>query len=371
MIKRDYYEVLGVTKDAADKEIKRAYRSLAIKYHPDRNPDNPEAEEKFKEAAEAYEVLSNTERRRLYDQFGHEGLKSTGFSGFGGMEDIFSHFGDIFSDFFGFGGGGGRRRRSRGKDLPAQVELTFLEAAKGCVKEVEVRHRVTCKTCDGSGAEPGTSPRKCDSCGGQGQVAHQQGFFIVQTACPSCRGRGTVIDQKCEECEGDGLVFSTDKLKVTIPAGVEDGLTLRLPGKGEASPSGGPPGDLYVSLMVESDPRFEREGPDLVVSIPVTFTQLALGTTVKVPLVEGETEVEIKHGTQHDEILVLKGEGLPRIRRSGMGDILVRLDLKIPKKLNKEKEELLRRLAEKEGVEVTPPKKSFFSKLKEKTRAKS
>lgn len=372
MIKRDYYEVLKISKDADEKEIKRAYRRLAIEFHPDRNPDNPEAEEKFKEAAEAYEVLSNPDRKRLYDQYGHDGLKNNGFSGFGGMEDIFSHFGDIFSDFFGFGGGmGGGRRSRKGKNLPAQVELTFIEAAKGCAKEVEVQHHVKCEECGGSGAKPGTEPIQCSTCKGQGQVAHQQGFFIVQTTCPSCRGAGNIIEDPCPECNGDGLTLETDVLKVTIPAGVEDGLTLRVPGKGEASTTGGPPGDLYVSILVENDPRFEREGPTLITTVPVTYTQLALGTTITVPLVEGETEAEVKPGTQPDEILILKNEGLPRIRRKGKGDLLVRMELKIPKKLHKEEEVILRDLAEKEGVAVTPPKRSFFSKLKSKTKAKN
>ena len=364
MEKRDYYEVLGVTREADGREIKRAYRHLAIKYHPDRNPDNPEAEEKFKEAAEAYEILSDPERRRMYDQFGHDGLRGSGFSGFSGIDDIFSHFGDIFSDFFGFGAQPGRRRRRKGTNIPAELQLTFLEAAKGVVKEVEVETHEPCTTCGGSGAKPGTEPQVCSTCNGSGQAMHQQGFFVVQTTCPHCHGTGKVIEENCPDCRGTGRTPKTESLKVTVPAGVDDGLTLRIPGKGEPGPPGGVPGDLHVVLNVEPDPRFIREGPNLLTKIPVTYTQLALGTTLTVPLIEDETEVEVSPGTHPDEVLVLKRKGFPRLHGRGKGDLVVKLELEIPKKLSRRKEALLRELAAEEGVEVKPAKKSFFQKLK-------
>lgn len=367
MDKRDYYEVLGVPRDADERAIKKAYRHLAIQYHPDRNPGDSTAEDRFKEAAEAYEVLSDPEKRQLYDQFGHDGLKGSGFSGFGGIDDILSHFGDIFGDFFGFSsrGRGGHRVR-RGRDLPAEVELTFLEAVKGCVKEVEIQRSVTCETCHGSGAKPGTSPQVCSTCGGNGQVVHQQGFFVIQTDCPSCGGQGKVIAAKCPDCRGSGLMAATDKLKVTVPPGVDDGMTLRISGKGAAAPQGGVPGDLYVTCRVEQDRRFVREQENLIYTAEVTYSQLVLGTELTVPLVEGETQVPIPPGTHPDQVLVLKGKGIPRIQRRGNGDLLVRLDLKVPKRLKSKEEELLRQLAEEEGVQVTGPKGGLFKKWKKR-----
>ena len=365
MDKRDYYEVLGVARDAGERDIKKAYRHLAIKYHPDRNPGDGQAEERFKEAAEAYEVLSDPEKRRLYDQFGHEGLKTTGFSGFGGVEDIFSHFGDIFGELFGFSSRG-RRRARRGNDLPAELDLTFLEAAKGCVKEVDVRRRVQCEECDGSGARKGTAPTACDTCGGAGQVAHHQGFFVIQTTCPTCRGRGRVIGDPCPECKGTGRQVASETLKVTVPAGIDDGMTLRISGKGEAGPPGSPPGDLYVTCRVDPDPRFIREGADLMHEISVTYTQAVLGASLEVPLVEGSTEIELPRGTHPEEMLVLKGKGLPRLQGRGNGDLLIRLKLEVPKKLSRRKEELLRELAGEEDVPVLPPRKGFFDKFKKK-----
>lgn len=363
MDKRDYYDVLGLSRDAGEREIKKAYRHLAIKYHPDRNPGDKESEERFKEAAEAYEVLSDPEKRRLYDQFGHEGLRTTGFSGFGGVDDIFSHFGDIFSELFGFSTRG-RRRARRGNDLPAELDLSFLEAAKGCVKEVEVRRRVSCEECGGSGARKGTSPATCSTCGGAGQVAHHQGFFVIQTTCPTCRGQGRVISDPCTGCRGTGRQLATESLKVTVPAGIDDGMTLRIAGKGEAGPPGGSPGDLYVTCRVEPDVRFVRDGPNLIHEMPITYTQAVLGATLQVPLVEGQTEVELPRGTHPEEVLVLRGKGLPRLQGKGNGDLLIRLRLEMPKKLRRREEELLRELAEQEGVSVSPPRRGFFDKFK-------
>jgi molecular chaperone DnaJ len=363
MAKRDYYEVLGVAREADGREIKRAYRHLAIKYHPDRNPGDQEAEEKFKEAAEAYEVLSDPDRRRMYDQFGHEGLKGTGFPGFTGVEDIFSHFGDIFSDFFGFGAQASHRTR-RGSNLPAELDLTFVEAAEGVVKEVEIETHEMCQTCSGSGAKPGTHPVTCTQCNGSGQVVHQQGFFVVQTTCPNCHGKGKVIQEPCPDCHGSGRAPITERIKVTVPAGVDDGLTLRIPGKGEPGPPGGRPGDLYVTLNVDPDPRFIREGADLVTEIPVTYTQLALGSKVSVPLIEGETEIEIQSGTRPDEELVLRRKGFPRLHGRGRGDLRIHLKLQVPRKLSRKHRDLLKQVADVEKSDIKPSKKGLFERIR-------
>lgn len=363
MDKKDYYEVLGVSRDANEQEIKKAYRRLAVKYHPDRNPDDKEAEDRFKEAAEAYEVLSDTEKRRIYDQYGHDGLKGSGFSGFGGVDDIFSHFGDIFGDLFGFSSR--RRDPRRGRDLPTELDLTFEEAAKGTVKEVEVRRRAACATCGGTGAKPGTQPEICPTCQGRGQVVHQQGFFVIQTTCPTCRGEGSLIHEKCPDCKGRGYQVVTESLKVTIPAGIDDGMTLRVAGKGEAGPAGASPGDLYVTCRVASDDRFERDGADLLTRVDVTYAQLVLGTEVEIPLVEGTMSMEIPAGTPVDHTFVLKGKGLPNLSRRGQGNLYVRLNLEIPTKITSAQEELLRALAKEEGAEISASRR-FFKKFKKR-----
>jgi molecular chaperone DnaJ len=367
--KRDYYEVLGVQRTATDVEIKKAYRQRAWEYHPDRNPGDKESEEKFKEAAEAFEVLSDAEKRRLYDQFGHEGPRGAGFQGFSGVEDIFSHFGDLFGDLFGMGGmggfGGSPFRSARGGDLRVGVELTFAEAVVGATKDVRVRRRVRCNTCGGSGAKPGTSEEVCGTCGGRGQVVHAQGFFMIGTTCPSCRGKGRVVRQKCPDCRGEGVVSREERLAVNIPAGVDDGQTLRLSGKGEPGPHGGAPGNLYVELTVHPDPRFKRDGADLLTELELSYPQAALGAVVSVPTIDGETDVEVEPGTQPGTVVVLRGKGVPRVGRHGRGDLLVRFNVGVPKELTEKQRELLRQLAHELGEEApAAEERGFFGRRK-------
>ncbi len=364
MAKRDYYEILGVSRDASEQEIKKAYRRLAVQYHPDKNPGDKEAEERFKEAAEAYGVLSDPEKRRLYDQYGHAGLEGRA-PGFGGIDDILSHFGDIFGDFFGGFRSGGTRTR-RGRDIGAEVTITLQQAATGAEEVVEFRRRAPCETCGGSGAKPGTSPTPCPTCGGSGQVVHQQGFFVIQTTCPTCGGQGSVIQEKCPDCGGRGYQAVTEKLKVTIPPGIEDGMSIRLRGKGEAL-AGGIPGDLYVEVRVEQDARFKREGADLLTEVEVSYPQLVLGGTLVVPTLEGTTELEVPAGTEADKVFVLRGRGMPVLQRNSNGDLLVKLRLKVPKKVSAHQEELLRALAEEEGVALSEGR-GLFKKFKSRRK---
>ncbi len=365
MIERDYYEILGVSRSATQEEIKRAYRKLALKYHPDRNPDDKKAEEKFKEASEAYEVLSDPEKRQIYDQFGHEGLKGTGFTGFHGFEDIFSSFGDIFGEFFGFGSRS-RTGPVRGDDLRYNLEITFEEAAFGKEVELEIPRTVRCDICGGSGAKPGTSPTLCPMCGGRGQVTRNQGFFSISTTCPSCRGSGQIISDPCPSCGGSGRTKKKRKVSLKIPPGVDTGSRLRLRGEGEAGERGGPPGDLYVVIHVKPHDIFEREGDDIFCKIPISFATAALGGKVEVPTLEGSEFIQIKRGTQSGEIFRLKGKGIPRLRGYGRGDEIIQVFISVPKKLTKRQEELLREFAalEKEkhsgGAER---EKSFFKKM--------
>ncbi|MFV8750274.1 molecular chaperone DnaJ [Nannocystaceae bacterium ST9] len=368
--KRDYYEVLEVARDASAVDIKRAYRKMAMQYHPDRNPGDATAEERFKECAEAFEVLSDDQKRRLYDQFGHEGPRGAGFQGFQGTEEIFAHFGDLFGDLFGnlgFSGGGGRRRggAQRGADLKMEFEIPFLEAVEGSEREINVPRRVDCETCSGSGAEPGTSPTKCRECQGHGQVVHSQGFFRVQTTCPRCRGRGETIESPCKTCSGSGSVQRESKLSVKIPAGVDDGQTLRIPNAGQPGSAGGPPGNLYVVLRVEADPRFERHEYDIVSELEISMFQATLGTKVTIPTLEGETELDIDPGTQPGTILTRRGQGIPVLETRGRsrGDHHVRVNVSVPKKLNAEQEDKLRALAEELGQTVAPKKKGLLDTL--------
>jgi molecular chaperone DnaJ len=363
--KRDYYEVLGVARSADAAELKRAYRRLAMELHPDRNPNNPEAEAKFKEASEAYQVLADGDRRASYDRFGHAGPgMGFGGAGFSDVGDIFSAFSDIFGDVFG--GGRGARAPGRGSDIETRVTLTFAEAATGVTKEVKVRRRAPCGTCRGSGAQPGSSPEVCQQCGGRGQVMHSQGFLMISTTCPICRGEGKVVRTPCTSCQGSGVDLQEDTLQIAIPAGVDDGSTLRLMGRGEAAPRGGRPGNLYVILRVEEDPRFERDGADLHTEAVVSFPQLALGDKIMVPTLEGEAEIELPAGTQPNDTLVLRGRGMPRLEGRGSGDVIVHVKLQVPSSLTPDEEQHLRAYAAAGGLRVTPPKTGFFRRKKKK-----
>ena len=361
--KRDYYEVLGVSRDASDGDLKSAYRKLALKYHPDRNPGDKEAEDKFKEAAEAYEVLQDAQKRRIYDQYGHQGLEGSGFSGFGGFEDIFSNFGDIFEDFFGFGGkrGGQRSRVRRGNDLRYDIELGFLEAAFGTEKEITVSKHTTCDTCNGSGCEAGTSPENCPTCGGRGQVTRTQGFFTVSTTCPTCNGQGQHITHPCPDCRGTGTVRESKKVMLRVPAGVDSGSRLRLTGEGEAGSFGGPPGDLYVFIRVEPHEFFQRNDTDVICRIPITFVQAALGDKINVPTLESEKELTIPAGTQPGAIFRFPHEGIPSLRTKRRGDQIIQVDVKTPTHLNKKQEGLLKEFAKIEANKLSKKLKTILT----------
>ncbi len=308
--KRDYYEILGVEKSASADQIKAAYRKLAMQYHPDRNPGNAEAEAKFKEAAEAFEVLSDADKRNRYDRFGHQGLEGTGVHDFSNIEDIFDAFGDLFG-FGGFFGGGGRRGPRRGANLKTSVSLTLDEAAKGVTKTLKVDRAVSCETCSGSGAKPGSKPAECSMCGGRGRVVQAQGPFRIQTTCPTCRGAGTIIANPCGSCRGSGKTRVTKELEVQIPAGVDNEMSVRVPGQGEAGDANAPAGDLFVEIHVKDHPLFERDGNDLHCRVPISFSQAALGATVEIPTLAGKSEITVKKGVQSGDTIVLSGKGMP------------------------------------------------------------
>ena len=361
--KRDFYEVLGVERDADAAELKRAYRKLAMELHPDRNPGDKESENMFKEASEAYQVLCDPEKRAYYDRYGHAAPTGPG-GGFHDVHDIFSAFGDIFGDLFG---GGGRRGPARGADVETRVTLTLKEAATGVERDVEVVRRAPCTTCGGSGAAPGTKPEQCQHCGGRGQVMHSQGFLMISSTCPVCRGEGQVVRKPCATCQGNGIVRDRDVLKVAIPAGVDDGSTLRLPGRGEAAPRGGQPGNLYVVLTVEPDERFERDGADLHAEIEVSFPQLALGDVIEVPTLDGAAEVQIPAGTQPGDTVSLRGSGMPRVDGRGSGDIVAHLKLVVPPALSADEEAALRAFAAAGGQRVNPARSGgLFRRNKKK-----
>jgi molecular chaperone DnaJ len=365
--KKDYYEILGVPRGCDAAELKRAYRKLAMEHHPDRNPDNHESENRFKEASEAYQVLSDPEKRQLYDRFGHDGPGRMGGQGFGDVGDIFSAFGDIFGDIFGQrGGGGGRRGPARGADVETSLVLTLLEASTGVKRDVEVTRRVACGTCKGSGAAPGTEPEVCQQCGGRGQVMHSQGFLMIQTTCPVCRGNGRVIRKACPTCDGQGFEAQEETLQVTIPAGVEDGSTLRLANRGEAGVRGGPAGNLFVVLRVQEDERFERNGTDLHTEVSVSFPQMALGGRVKVPTLTGEAEVDVRGGSQPGDTVTLRGQGMPSLEGRGHGDIVAHFKLVVPKAMSAEEEQHLRAFAQAGGEIVAPEKHGIFGRKKKK-----
>ncbi|MFZ7112962.1 MAG: molecular chaperone DnaJ [Desulfatiglandales bacterium] len=367
MHKRDYYEVLGLSRSSGEEEIKRAYRKLAMKYHPDRNPGDSEAEEKFKEAAEAYEVLHDRDKRQLYDRFGHDGLAGSGFRGFSGFEDIFSSFGDIFEDFFGFGNRGSRKRRStQGTSLRYDLEMTLEEAFQGKEEEISFNRWKACGACYGSGITPGSEPQICPTCQGRGQVVRSQGFFQVSTTCPVCQGQGHIVTDPCEECGGRGKIEEERKITVKIPAGVDTGSQLRLRGEGEPGEHGGPPGDLFVVIHVEKHDFFTREGEHLLCEVPVSFVQAALGGTVNIPVL-GEDEgynLEIPGGTQPEDILTLPGYGMPALQKNKRGDLFVKVNVKIPKKLTQHQRDLLEEFAKVEGIKAPKKEKGFWEKLR-------
>ncbi len=359
----DYYKILGVFAQASAEEIKKSYRKLAMKYHPDRNPDNKDAEDKFKEAAEAYEVLGDLEKRKIYDQYGIEGLRNSGYSGPGNSEDIFSSFGDIFSDLFGFGGGGRGRQGGPivGSDLRYDLSISFMEAVLGVEKKIELTKRDTCWTCEGTGLRPGHSPETCVSCQGRGQVIRAQGPFRVSTTCPQCRGEGEIIKEPCADCNGRGLVNKKKTVSLKIPAGVDSGARMRLRSEGEGGRKGGPAGDLYVVLYVEPHEFFHREGNDIICELPISFGQAALGDTIsEVPTIHGETELTIPKGTQTGQTFTLHGKGVAFLRGNGKGDMNIIAKVRTPQNLTKRQKELLKEF---DALEEDKKEDGFFKKL--------
>jgi molecular chaperone DnaJ len=381
---RDYYEILSVEKNSSTEDIKRAYRRLAMKHHPDRNPNDPEAEAKFKECAEAYEVLSDPERRSTYDRYGHAGLRGTPGHDFRSMDpnEIFSMFQDIFGGGFapGMGGFGGQGRRAggvpRGYDLETEVEITLEEVLSGTERDVEFKRLDVCRTCEGAGAKPGTKPAKCSTCGGAGQVIQTGlgGMFRMQTTCPHCRGRGTVILDKCSDCRGSGRVSVKRKLSVKLPAGIHDGQAVRVQGEGEppppeASPAGsGVRGDLHVVVRVSEHERFERDGDDLLAAVPVSFTQLALGAQMDVPGIDGLHPLVIPAGTQHGSVFRISSAGLPNLRSGRRGDLVAIAQLVVPRKLNEEQRKLLNEFARTEALEVGHAPETAWERIKRKVK---
>ncbi|KTD66407.1 molecular chaperone DnaJ [Legionella shakespearei] len=348
MEQRDYYELLEISRGASDAEIKKAYRKLAMKYHPDRNPDDATAEEKFKEIQKAYAVLSDPKKRSAYDQFGHAAVDGSGgpggFGGFGGFGDVFE---DIFENIFSGGRGQGRQSRGqRGSDLQFNVQLTLEEAAAGKEIEITVPRHGSCTTCDGSGAKKGTHPKSCETCNGIGQVRIQQGFFSIQQTCPSCHGEGKIISDPCTSCHGQGRIRESKKLTVKIPAGVDNGDRVRLSGEGEAGVHGGGPGDLYVQVNVKTHSIFERNDNDLHCEVPISFITAALGGSIEVPTLEGRVTLKIPHETQTGKVFRLRGKGVKSVRGHGQGDLLCRVVVETPVNLSKEQKDLLTNLQE-------------------------
>jgi len=363
--KRCYYEILQVERTSTTKVIADSYRKLAIKYHPDKNPGDEEAVARFKEAAEAFEVLGDEEKRARYDRFGHAGVNNGGARGFQDVNDIFAAFGDIFGesafgDLFG-----GRRRASKGSDVRCDLTLDLMEAARGVTKTIEFQRHEACEECAGTGAKKGTSRTTCTYCAGRGQVVQSTGIFRVQTTCPSCQGVGSVVKEPCGKCRGAAFVLKKVKREVQIPAGIDDQMRIRIAGEGEPSPSGGPRGDCYCFITVKDHPLFHREGEHLVVRMPITYTQAALGAKIEVPTLAGPHELKLPAGTQTGEVFRVRGQGMPSPRSRSVGDLLVQVNVEVPKSLSPEQEELLRQLAEQEKVEVSQHRKSFFEKVRE------
>lgn len=383
MSKRDYYEILGVAKNASADEIKKAYRKVAMKYHPDRNPGDKEAEEKFKEAAEAYEVLSDEQKRARYDRFGHAGM--SGASGFGGqaggmrMEDIFSNFGDIFGDdmfgsFFGGNRGrqGGGRNMSRGSNLRIKLKLTYAEIAHGTTKKIKVKKYVTCQTCHGSGAKDNNSVHTCNQCGGTGQVRRITNTFLGQmqtvTTCPNCNGKGVTITASCNTCKGEGRVYGEETISIDVPAGVQEGMQLSMSGKGNMGERGGAPGDLLILIEEENHPELERDGLNVIYNLPLSFPDLALGLQVEVPTIDGRAKIKIPAGTQSGKIFKLKGKGFPEVNGYHKGDQLVIIRVWTPQELSNEEKELLEKLKQSPRFmpsEESKNEKGFFEKIKD------
>ncbi len=377
--KRDYYEVLGVTQSTSAEDVKKAYRKLAVQFHPDKNPGDKKAEEKFKELSEAYEVLSDPQKRQMYDQFGHAATSGGGAGGFDfqqgfGGSSINDIFGDIFGDLFGASAGGARggragaaRRRTGGRpgdDLRTSIDITFEEAAFGAEKVITVPKTVHCDVCAGSGAKPGTHAETCTQCGGKGDVSFQQGFFAITRPCPKCNGTGQIIPTPCTNCSGTGQSKKRSQIAVKIPAGVDTGQRLKLTGEGEAGERGGPSGDLYVSINILPHDFFTRDEFDVICEVPVTFIHAALGAEIEVPTLEGKVKLKIPPGTQSHKILRLKSKGLARLGSYGRGDQLIRIIVEVPSKLTSEQKDLLKRFAECDGELSHPMHHNFFEKVK-------
>jgi molecular chaperone DnaJ len=360
--KRDYYEILSVARNADAEEIKRAYRRLAMQYHPDRNAGDSEAEQRFKEAAEAYEVLSDAEKRHRYDRYGHAGLEGLNAPHFSNAQSVFDLFGDIFGDVFG---GRARQGPRRGRDLKVEVELELMEAYRGCAKTVDISREEVCGECNGTGCRRGSRLSPCRRCNGQGVVVQAQGFFRVQQTCRACGGSGSIITDPCTACSGQGRVAARRTLEISIPPGVDNGTAVRLNGEGEAGDPGAPRGDLYCLVRVREHPLFQRDGPHLICQVPITFSQAALGGDLEVPTLDGSITHPLKRGTQSGEIVRIAGRGMPGLRGGRKGDLLVQVVVETPRSLTKRQEELLRELAELDQKHVSPERKSFLEKLRD------
>ena len=370
MSKRDYYEVLGVSRDVNEADLKKAYRRMAMKFHPDKNQDNPEAEEKFKEAKEAYDILSDAQKRAAYDQYGHAGVDPSaagGFGGGGGSGNFSDIFGDVFGDIFGGGGGQGRSRAYRGSDLRYNMELSLEDAVFGTSVKIKIPTLVGCKTCDGSGAKKGSQATTCNTCGGTGQVRIQQGFFSVQQTCPHCHGQGKVISDPCGACHGQGRVEERKTLSVKVPAGVDNGDRIRLSGEGEAGENGGPPGDLYVHMHVKPHQIFERDGSNLLCQVPIGVATAALGGELEVPTLNGRIKLKIPSETQTGKLFRIKGKGVSPVRGGPTGDLLCKVVVETPVKLTAKQKELLRELDESMGDDSNnhnPQSKTWMNGVK-------